>query len=139
MSEEREILLRIWDKVNKKMIYDPIVDGATGGVYVIDYGNLVAMLSRDCYVLMQYTGLKDIDGNKIFEGDILEDPTTDFKSGEADRCVVEYYNQYARFGLEFYSIYGGEGYTGYTQHIHQYVKGHRIIGNIHQNRELLKK
>ena len=139
MRDPRETCFRVWDKVNKVMIYNPIIDGATGGVYVIDYGNLVAMLSRESYVLMQYIGLNDIDDKKIYEGDILDDPNADFKSGDSDRSVVRYYDEYARFGLEFYSIYGGEGYTGFTQHLHQYIKGDRVIGNIYENFNLLKK
>lgn len=139
MIEERNILLRMWNKVAKEMCYDPIINGSNGNVLITEYGNIVASLSRECYILMQFTGLYDIDGVKIYEGDILEDPTADFASGEADRCVVNYYDKYARFGLEFYSIYGGEGYTGFTQHIHQWIKGHRVIGNIYENRDLLKK
>lgn len=139
MTEQRNTCFRVWDKINKVMIYDPILNGADGGVFVVEYGNLVAMLKRDNYVLMQFTGLHDVDGKKIYEGDILDDPNGDFKSGDSDRSVVTYYDQYARFGLEFYSIYGGEGYTGFTQHIHQYVKGDRVIGNIYENFNLLKK
>ena len=52
--------------------------------------------------------------------------------------VVEWHSKFARFGLAFYSIYGGEGYTGREQHISDYVHGGaKIIGNIYENENLL--
>lgn len=88
----------------------------------------------------EYTGLKDKNGKEIWEGDILSNQIKPmkFNKGEADRMVVEWHDDLARFGLAFYSIYGGEGYTGTTQHIHEWTKEAIVIGNIYENPDLLK-
>lgn len=90
--------------------------------------------------LMQYTGLMDKNGKEIFEGDILawDNDQIDFPSGDGERMKVEWHGELSRFGLSFYSNHGGEGYTGTVQNIHEYVKrGAYIIGNIHENPELI--
>ncbi len=49
--------------------------------------------------------------------------------------LVEYHTEYARFGLSFQSIYGGEGYTGETEDIHKYIKeGAQVIGHKFQEK-----
>lgn len=53
----RPIEFRAWDKVNKKM------------VDVIDFS---CMNYPDKYEVMQFTGLLDKHGNKIWEGDVVE-------------------------------------------------------------------
>jgi len=45
------------------------------------------------------------------------------------------HHEFARFGLNFYSIQGGEGYTGDAQDIHEYVKnGAHVIGHKFQEK-----
>lgn len=88
-------------------------------------------------IIMQYTGLKDKNGKEIYEGDILENPN--YPKDEWERCEVKWHGEFARFGLDFYSPYGGEGYTGREQHIDRFVSevGCYVIGNIYENPELL--
>jgi uncharacterized phage protein (TIGR01671 family) len=66
----------------------------------------------------QYTGYKDISGVKIFEGDIVLD-------NRGCRRVVEYVNGGFHRSDDAYSI-------GYYEQLL------RVIGNIHDNHELLK-
>jgi len=93
--------------------------------------------------IMQFTGLTDCKGKEIWEGDIIDnDSCADLAKAEGfsfwERGIVRWYPELARFGLEFYSPYGGEGYTGREQHIDLYAKDHWVIGNEHSNPDLLK-
>ena len=76
--------------------------------------SLNGAFSESTLTLMQYTGLKDINGVKIFEGDILH-PT---------------YNRLTPFTVEFKG-----GAFNACRFNHEACK---IIGNIYENKELLK-
>lgn len=81
----------------------------------------------------QYTGLKDKNGNKIFEGDIVKRKYTLWhsetkKTRETQIGVVSYSNKDCGFCLDKV-CYLGIPWDGDTL---------EIIGNIHDNPELLK-
>jgi uncharacterized phage protein (TIGR01671 family) len=144
----REIKFRIWDKTKKEFHkasrYAIRLDYIRNQIMVDDsYGNYKIIIGQENFVIQQFTGLKDSNGREIYEGDILENIEATKTMGESDdyweRSVVTYYPELARFGLEFYSQYGGEGYTGKEQHISDYVEwGVTVIGNIFENPESLK-
>lgn len=89
----------------------------------------------------QYTGLKDKNGNKIFEGDIV---VTRYKSGEI--CSIgDVQFDCGVFGAEWVchkasrSMVGGWGQLHNLRRFDDEIIEHiEVIGNIHDNPELLK-
>lgn len=82
----------------------------------------------DSNTVGQYTGFKDKDGNKIFEGDIVDFPD---RSDSESYGVVKYDTNETEFGIVYDSIYKGLGRQYHSRDI-------EVIGNIYDNRELLE-
>jgi len=124
----RETDYRAWDKINKRM-FTPIsihhpryldsVEGATG-----QSSSDVFSLKRKDVVLMQYTGLKDKNDIKIYEGDVVEK--------EDMRFIVAYYK--GRFFAKIIKGLESEGYWEFGLN----SKLFKIIDNIYKNTELIK-
>ena len=130
----REIKFRAWDKENKKMIYqDPLlafhrfmtwVDS-----HVYEEGKLMP------YIMLQYTGIKDKNGNPIYEGDIME-----YKGHKCIECGqhVKYpnHNPYTVFWTEHEVGFVCENDDNYMSP-RIWGKDMEVIGNIYEHPELL--
>ncbi len=133
----REIKFRAWNRLNGKM-YENV--GYRNGLIFIDYdydeydfeceGDIIInsnyILDEDITEIMQYTGLKDKNGNEIYEGDIVEE-----LNGERHPIVYEEYR------FDVYGFYD----TGYDIAGDGFSEGSdkfKVIGNIYENPELLK-
>jgi uncharacterized phage protein (TIGR01671 family) len=81
--------------------------------------------------ISQFTGLKDSNGNKIFEGDIIQS----IESGETGE--IQYFPELATF-LIFVrcSIRCSNSYLDYLGEIKPSII--KVIGNIHDNPELME-
>lgn len=123
----REIKFRAFDKKENDMIYGvlPLSDGT----FLIENANSEKFCDVYCddnitpnnYVIMQYTGLKDKNGKEIYEGDILFGGKKESKKYRWQMVWNDYGRWEASTDSEFSISW----------------KGWEVIGNIHENPDLL--
>lgn len=102
----------------------------TNGVYGEHYYPITELSS-----LGQYTGLKDKDGNKIFEGDILE------YIGKREDNMNKVYRRKVVFHEGMFALLSKEMQAYSALNYHCMKDGRsawRVIGNIHDNPELIE-
>jgi uncharacterized phage protein (TIGR01671 family) len=136
----RQIKFRVWDKAKRVFIPDGVY-----GIIATDFGAFGVMLKdwgdyrqgeyfyENSQTLMQFTGLKDKNGEEIYEGDVLQHPrfyeTPEMSYNPMETGVIIYKDGAFRFadgeGLLFEEM---EGYDGDME----------IIGNIYEKPELIK-
>ncbi|ANM75668.1 YopX family protein [Lactiplantibacillus plantarum] len=119
------IKFRAWDKVQKVMMVPrDIQTDSDGNIFYVeamgpdgeyDEGDL------DVFKLEQFTGLKDVNGKEIYEGDILEN----WKY----RSIVKFAN--GKFLADVVGTISRFDLIGETH-------GSKVIGNVHEKPELLK-
>ena len=125
---------RVWDKIHERYIYcdfagycsvDYLGKGEKrivfmpSGVEQIKNGKPLLYAKEDEAKIEQCTGLKDKNGKLIYEGDII--------LVDDDKCPVEWDSENARYNVVGY---GEIAYLNYNDI--------EVIGNIHENPELLK-
>ncbi|HAM1779900.1 TPA: hypothetical protein H9501_002149, partial [Listeria monocytogenes] len=129
----RAIGFRAFVKRKKKML--PVTDlcfNETEAVGVSGCGNAKCTLCVDWYsfddvVLMQYTGLKDKNGKKIFEGDIVNCKFFDRMVGDI-AGVINFID----------CVWAVSDFKNKRLYQLIDVDNIEIIGNIHENPELLE-
>ena len=126
---------RVWDKSIKYMDDRVRVTNVDNKIIkitkveVLDCFSDWRELEENQYELMQSTGLKDKNGEEIFEGDILTDEGSfehdswDYATIEFDETDYTYYLNWKNEGI-YQSITACEDYS--------------IAGNIYENPELLR-
>ena len=117
---------RVWDKEEKKMIYDA---EHTYDNYPVNISSFGAMLDLpDSFDVMQYIGINDVNGKRVYETDIVKIVTT--QTEETRIGEVKYYDDNACFLVE---TTNEEYFTFMSSDISRV----EVLGNIHKNKELL--
>lgn len=120
----REIKFRVWDKYWKEMIYD--IQDTFEENYTLGIDYFGQYLNNDDFEVMQYTGLKDINGKEIYESDIIKLNGCRYGYGK-----IIYFDG-------GYKIRLGNSQWDLNKSV---ILGHHVItkGNIYENSELLSK
>ena len=123
------IKFRVWDKEENKMHKVKTIEFSRRGARIIHLAEVNSNGKGDhkrwhsSVELMQSTGLKDINGTEIYEGDIIKNPYDEIytvKWFDAAFYLEEKYNG----GFDYFELYSGDN--------------KKVIGNIYENPELLE-
>lgn len=130
----REIKFRVYDKKLKRMLGVQKHSFKTG--LSMPYGS---NMERYFGMLMQYTGLKDIKGTEVYEGDIIP-----FHLDSSAKGVVKF-GEYTDWNCKrptqhigFYVDFTGEHKRINRKDLGYWVEVSYVIGNIYENPELLR-
>ena len=133
----REIKFRAWNKLRNKMtpsfnIYEYAEDNDS------DYGDFI-LPDEDEGFIMQYTGLRDKNGKRIFEGDIISTGISKFNEHD------EPYIGYIFYADGCFRICGDKFMCRDKYYVELVEEGnidivkksYEVIGNIYENPEIL--
>lgn len=143
----KEIKFKVWNKEKQEMYFTDISDNITSsnsimecrigldamGWYVAIRGfNEEEFTEINNFELIQYTGLKDINGVEIYEGDIQENNT--------GKSII-------KIGKTTFNTYGSNDHYECLCVYEEFINGEtqiltknnigKVIGNIYENLELL--
>lgn len=132
----REIKFRVWNKTDEEMCYlleNGWSFGPSEEVRAFSWEDVFAAREQDL-IPLQYTGLKDKNGVEIYEGNILQS-----SNGEKNLYPVVWSKSDSGFKRQhkFIQKYEGEQWEE-TALITIHAKSFIVVGNIHENPELLE-
>ena len=139
----RDIRFRAWDNKEEWMVDDMLLsfDGEilTDDVQPHDTPyKEIELADEGRYELMQYTGLKDKNGAEIYEGDIVKRTYLfDGAFGKTHVGEVVYDKESARYVISKPNNFI-EPKTEDLGNTLSYRSTYEVIGNIHENKELLE-
>ena len=129
MKENSRFKFRAWDYESERWVYGyytKLVEGIRKYDAIVseDGGSLVRYYIDDIKTLGQYTGLKDLNGKEIYEGDIIKIPETKYHTS---------FNIDVVFSL---GMFKGNSFLC-SEDLHEISSECEVIGNIYENPELL--
>jgi hypothetical protein len=110
----RQFIYRIWSIEEKKYVMTGSLYGCEGVAGLSQYFN------RNTHIIEEYTGLDDIKGNRIFEGDIVRQ-----KFGRKNHYSTVIWDNYGWYLDEF--------------RLAMFDEDLLVVGNIHQTLKKTKK
>ncbi|MCG0772121.1 hypothetical protein IMAU10062_01258 [Lactiplantibacillus plantarum] len=131
------IKFRAWDKVQNKMLLPDNIEFIHGQAY---WAEASTDGQDECsndgkvdgigalFELEQFTGLTDVNGKDIYEGDIVKS-NYKYAQPKVSQIIIEDGNSY---------ILGEDLATGNEMLVSEHVGEIEVIGNVHENAELLK-
>ena len=132
----RDIKFRAWNKNTEKMYKIGQITLEKGvWNYEPDSREYIGMSIpyQPSFILMQYTGLKDKNGKEIYEGDIIYCKKHIGGSWIED-CIEK---GYVNFNNGEFGLYRKQGYYQSLYKFKEYDYEFEVIGNMHDNPELL--
>ena len=127
----RDIKFRAWDN-NEEWMVDDMLLSFDGEILTDDVQphdtpyKEIELADEGRYELMQYTGMKDVKGIEIYEGDIIRE---DIEKGGPPIIVSVVWEDCAFYGKER---------THNPEYIVKEFLNGKVIGNIYENPELLE-
>lgn len=128
----KEIKFRAWYKITKEMEYLKDTSWSYWGNCILDNSDADGKDTGN-YKIMQYTGLKDKNGKEIYEGDIVR-----IGEGKFDSCGVHLIGGDGIHVVKYDEKRGCFTNTHTLNGLGKIFNNIEIIGNIHENPELLK-
>lgn len=124
----REIKFRAWNKALNKMYSHEDLLSLTKNIVKNEFSTGVYLPLNSDIELMQYTGIKDIEGNEIYEGDIVEKEFVDFSNRDMFIGVIKLIDG-------CWSIENENKKRAYF--LFNETDINSVIGNVYENPELL--
>ena len=105
---------------------------------LLEQYDAIDMFQRDLMTLMQYTGLHDKNGQKIYEGDILR--VTTGEDGESYVATVKWFGDedYPAFDLEGIPAAWNYDANALATIFQSGIETCEVIGNIFEDEQLLE-
>lgn len=126
----KRLKFKVWDREKEIFLKDVFI-GSDGQLYQFSkdtmFGAAITFLDSENKKILQFTGLRDKNGYEIYEGDIV--------NLKGDLYTVSWHGCFSSFDMT--NIDKAKHYKD-LYYLNKDFEKSVIVGNIYQNREMLK-